>query len=298
MSFVLTLLGAARAALRSRTDLSLENLALRQQLALFRHALEATAVRAPRPRLLGVALSAVGRVARGTPCCSPRNRDSLASAGLSRLLDLEVPKRADRSTVYRFSDCPPRPHHGPRQSPLGAPRIHGELLKLGFDVSQRTVARLMPRRPKPPSQSWRTFLQNHVADLVSVDFFVVPTATFRILYVFVVLLHHRRRVVHFNVTDSPTAAWTAQQIVEAFPDDSAPRYLLRDRDRIYSGEFRRRVKGMRIAEVLTAPRAPCQNPFAERVIGTIRRELIDHVIVLSEGHLRHRLHSYFRYYLM
>ena len=114
----------------------------------------------------------------------------------------------------------------------GAPRIHGELLKLGFNVSQRTVARLMPRRPKPPSQTWRTFLQNHVLDLVSVDFFVVPTATFRLLYVFVVLLQHRRKVVHFNVTDSPTAAWTAQQIVEAFPDDSAPHYLLRDRDGI------------------------------------------------------------------
>src|SRR6266852_6631911 len=116
-------------------------------------------------------------------------------------------------------------------NPLGgSPRIHGELLKLGFEVSQRTVARLMPRRPKPPSQTWRTFLQNHLADLVSVDFFVVRTATFRVLYEFVVLLHHRRKVAHFNVTDSPTATWTAQQIVEAFPDDSAPRYLLRDRD--------------------------------------------------------------------
>src|SRR5439155_3326263 len=124
----------------------------------------------------------------------------------------------------------------------GAPRIHGELLKLGFEVSQRTVARLMPRRPKPPSQTWRTFLQNHVLDLVSVDFFVVPTATFRVLYVFVVLLQHRRQVVHFNVTDSPTAAWIAQQIVEAFRDDSAPRYLVRDRDGIYGAEFRPRVK--------------------------------------------------------
>jgi len=120
----------------------------------------------------------------------------------------------------------------------GAPRIHGELLKLGFKLSQRTVARLMPRRPKPPSQTWRTFLQNHVADLASVDFFVVPTATFRVLYVFVVLLHSRRRIAHFNVTDSPTAAWTARQLIEAFPDDSAPRYLLRDRDSIYGGEFR------------------------------------------------------------
>jgi putative transposase len=178
----------------------------------------------------------------------------------------------------------------------GSPRIHGELLKLGFEVSQRSVARLMPHRPKSPSQTWRTFLQNHLADLVSVDFFVVPTVTFRVLYVFVVLLHHRRRVVHFNVTDTPTAAWTAQQIVEAFPNDSAPRYLFRDRDSIYGGEFRRRVKGMGLAEVLTAPRSPWQNPFAERVIGTLRRDLLDHVIVLNEGHLRRRLHCYLRYY--
>jgi len=178
----------------------------------------------------------------------------------------------------------------------GAPRIHGELLKLGFNVSQRTVARLMPRRPKPPSQTWRTFLQSHVLDLVSVDFFVVPTATFRLLYVFVVLLQHRRKVVHFNVTDSPTAAWTAQQIVEAFPDDSAPRYLLRDRDGIYGDEFRRRVKGIGIAEILAAPRSPWQNAFVERVIGSIRREVLDHVIVLNERHLRERLRSYFRYY--
>ena len=178
----------------------------------------------------------------------------------------------------------------------GSPRIHGELLKLGFEVSQRTVARLMPRRPKRPSQTWRTFLKNHLADLVSVDFFVVPTATFRVLYVFVVLLHHRRRVVHFNVTDSPTAAWTAQQIVEAFPEDSAPRYLLRDRDATYGDVFRRRVKSLGIVEVLTAARSPWQNPYAERMIGTIRRELLDHVIVLDEGHLRHQLRRYLRYY--
>jgi transposase InsO family protein len=178
----------------------------------------------------------------------------------------------------------------------GAPRIHGELLKLGFEVSQRTVARLMPRRPKPPSQSWRTFLENHLADLVSVDFFVVPTATFRVLYVFVILSHLRRRVVHFNVTTSPTAAWTAQQIVDAFPDDSAPRFLVRDRDSIYGAEFRRRVRGMGIAEVLTALRSPWQNAFAERIIGTIRREFLDHVIVLNEHHLRRRLTRYLRYY--
>src|SRR5256712_474874 len=135
----------------------------------------------------------------------------------------------------------------------GAPRIHGELLRLGLDVSQRTAGRLMPRRSKPPSQTWRAFLQNHLADLVSVDFFVVPTVTFRVLYVFVVLLHHRRRVVHFNVSVSPTAAWTAQQITEAFPHDSAPRFLLRDRDSIYGGEFRRRAKSIGIAEFSPRP---------------------------------------------
>ena len=115
----------------------------------------------------------------------------------------------------------------------GAPRIHGELLKLGIDVAERTVSRLMPKRRTPPSQTWRTFLANHVRDLVSIDFFTVPTARLRVLFVLVVLAHHRRRVVHFNVTEHPTAAWTAQQIVDAFPDDSAPSYLLRDRDRVY-----------------------------------------------------------------
>ena len=178
----------------------------------------------------------------------------------------------------------------------GAPRIHGELLKLGFTISQRTVARLMPRRRKPPSQSWKTFLANHVADLVAVDFFVVPTATFRILFVFLVLLHSRRRVVHFSVTDSPTAAWTAQQLVEAFPEESAPKYLLRDRDAVYGDVFRARMKNLGIAEVLTAARSPWQSPHAERMIGTIRRDLLDHVIVLGEGHLRRQLHRYFRYY--
>ena len=163
----------------------------------------------------------------------------------------------------------------------GAPRIHGELLKLGIDVAERTVSRLIPKRRTPPSQTWRTFLANHVRDLVSIDFFTVPTARLRVLFVLVVLAHHRRRVVHFNVTEHPTAAWTAQQIVDAFPDDSAPSYLLRDRDRVYGHAFRHRVKGMGIEEVLTAPHSPWQNPFAERLIGSIRRECLDHVLVLE-----------------
>ena len=167
-----------------------------------------------------------------------------------------------------------------------APRIHGELLKLGIDVAERTVSRLIPKRRTPPSQTWRTFLTNHVRDLVSIDFFTVPTAHLRVLFVLVVLASHRRRVVHFNATEHPSAAWTAQQIVEAFPDDTAPAYLLRDRDTIYGHAFRHRVKGMQIREILTAPRSPWQNPFAERLIGSVRRECLDHVLVLSERHLR------------
>jgi transposase InsO family protein len=177
----------------------------------------------------------------------------------------------------------------------GAPRIHGELLKLGVAVSERTVSRLLPKRCTPPSQTWRTFLTNHVQDLVSIDFFTVPTARLRVLFVFVVLAHHRRRALHFNVTEHPTAIWTAQQIVNAFPDDSGPRHLLRDRDSTYGHAFRQRVKGM-IAEVLTAPHSPWQNPFAERLIGSIRRESLDHVLVLGERHLRRILACYFEYY--
>jgi len=178
----------------------------------------------------------------------------------------------------------------------GSPRVHGELLKLGINVSQPTVAKYMVRHRKPPSQTWRTFLANHVHDLVSVDFFTVPTVTFRVLFGFIVLSHHRPRVIHFNVTEQPTAAWTAQQIVEAFPWDTAPRHLLRDRDGIYGDYFQRRVDGMGIDEVLIARRSPCQNPYAERVIGSIRRECLDHMIVLNEQHLRRIIAPYLRYY--
>src|SRR3989449_6023448 len=179
----------------------------------------------------------------------------------------------------------------------GAPRIHGELLKLGFEISERTVSRLMPKQRKTPSQTWKTFLTNHVGQLVFIDFFTVSTLQLKVLFVFLVLAHERRRVVHFNVTEHPTAEWTAQQIIEAFPEDAAPRYLIRDRDGVYGNQFRNRVQGMSIQEVLTAARSPWQNPFAERVIGSIRRECVNHVIVLGEWHLRWTLKRYFRYYL-
>jgi putative transposase len=174
--------------------------------------------------------------------------------------------------------------------------VHGELLKLGINISERTVSRWMPRRRKPPSQAWRAFLDNHVGELVSIDFFTVPTATFRVLFVLIVLAHDRRRIVHFNVTEHPTADWTAQQIVEAFCEGESPRFLIRDRDGVYGLAFRERVKALGIEEVVIAPRSPWQSPYVERVIGSLRRECFDHVIVLGEKHLRRIMRRYLSYY--
>jgi putative transposase len=155
-----------------------------------------------------------------------------------------------------------------RENPLwGSPRIQTELRLLGFNVPEKTVAKYRVKRAKIPSQTWKTFLDNHANQIAAIDFFTIPTINFRVLYCFIVLLHDRRKIVHFNVTVNPTAQWTAQQVVEAFPDDTSPRYLLRDRDSIYGAEFQSRVKGMQIEEVVTAPHSPFQNPYAERVSG-------------------------------
>jgi putative transposase len=178
----------------------------------------------------------------------------------------------------------------------GSPRIVGELHKLGIEVAKSTVEtyRVRPRRPLSPT--WKTFLKNHVQDLVALDFVVVPTITHKVLFVLLILAHERRRLVHVNITEHPTAEWTAQQMIDAFPWDKAPRYLLRDRDRIYGAYFRQRVRHMGSEEVLIAPKSPWQNPYVERLIGSIRRECLDHVIVLHERHLRRLLTEYFRYY--
>src|SRR5215468_521479 len=154
-----------------------------------------------------------------------------------------------------------------RENPLwGAPRIHGELLKLGIDIGETSVGKYIVRTRNPPSQNWRTFLENHVKTMVSVDLFTVPTIRFQVLYVFLVLAHDRRRVVHFNVTAHPTAEWTAQQLREAFPFDQAPKYLLRDQDGIFGGEFSKQVADLGIEEVLSAPRSPWQRAYVERLI--------------------------------
>jgi transposase InsO family protein len=178
----------------------------------------------------------------------------------------------------------------------GSPRIVGELRQLGIDVAKSTVEKYRPKVRKPSSPTWKAFLTNHVHGLVACDVFTVPTVAFRVLFVFIVLAHDRWRIVHFNVTEHPTAPWTAQQVVDAFPWETAPRSLLRDRDAIYSTACRQRGKHMGIEAAKIAPRSPWQSPYVERLIGSIRRECLDEVIVLNERHLRRLLHSSVAYY--
>ncbi len=296
MSVLRVLLALIRNILADRAELVTENLALRQQLAILKH-------KSKRPRL--------------------RKRDRIFWAWLSRYwpnwrsaLLIVQPETVIRWHQQGFklywrwksrSRKPGRPKLDAEirklirrmslENPFwGTPRIQSELRLLGYEASKATVDKYKFRHRKPPSQTWRTFLDNHVRDIVAVDFFTVPTATFRILFCFVVLRHHRRTVVHFNVTANPTAGWTAQQVVEAFPEETTPRFLIRDRDSIYGEFFRQRIKHMGIEQVVTAYRSPWQNPYVERLIGSIRRECLNHVIVLNEAHVRRILASYFEYY--
>jgi putative transposase len=266
------LLACMAALVRSRASLHLEHLALRHQLAVYQQSV-------PRPHL--------------------RATDRLFWAWVSRLwagwqsaLVFVQPRTVMAWQRRRFRDywrqlsrqgTPGRPRIAKELRDLirtmwqanptwGAPRIVGELRKLGLHVAKSTVETYRVRPKRPSSPTWKTFVKNHVQDLVALDFLVVPTVRHKVLFVLVILAHHRRRVVHFNITEHPTAAWTAQQVVEAFPWETAPRYLLRDRDRIYSVAFRQRVQNMGMEEVVIAPRSPWQNPYVERLIGNIRRE--------------------------
>jgi len=178
----------------------------------------------------------------------------------------------------------------------GAPRIHGELLKLGFEVAQSSIAKYMVERHGPPSQPWGTFLRNHAPDIAAMDLFVAPTIGFNLLYGFIVVRLARRRLVWVAVTTNPTAEWIARQISEAFPWNEAPRYLIRDRDRVYGTMVTRRVRAMGIRDKPIACGSPWQNCFAERLIGSIRRECLDHFVILGEAHLRRILGAYAAYY--
>src|SRR3984957_18293913 len=178
----------------------------------------------------------------------------------------------------------------------GAPRIHGELLKLGIEISQATVAKYMVRRRGTPSPTWRSFLRTQAAGIAAIDMFVVVSVSFRLLYVMIILTHDRRKIVRFDVTRHPTAGWLSRQVTEAFPWDTAPRYLLRDRDASYGQDFRKQVDAMGVAEVVSAARSPWQNAYVERVIGSIRRECLDYIVICNERHLRRILSTYIDYY--
>ncbi len=184
-----------------------------------------------------------------------------------------------------------------RENPSwGVPRIQSEFALLGHTVSEATVRKYRTRHRNPPSQTWRAFLDNHLTDIIAIDFFTVPTATIRILFAFVVMRHDRRMLVHFNVTEHPMAEWTAHRVVEAFPDSQAPLFLIRDRNGIYGNAFRQRARSMGIEQVPTTPQPPWQNPHVERLIGSIRRECLNYVIVLDERLLRRILAGYFDHY--
>jgi transposase InsO family protein len=219
----------------------------------------------------------------------------VASGGFSQLLALEIAFARRRPQIE--TDLRALIRRMSIENPLwGAPRIHGELLKLGFEVAQSSVAKYMVKRRGPPSQGWRTFLRNHRREVAAMDLFVVPTIGFDLLYAFIIIRLDRRALVWINVTTNPTAEWIAQQITEAFPWNEAPRYLIRDRDRIYGDVAMRRIRAMGIRDKPIAPASPWQNGFAERLIGSIRRECLDHLVVLSETHLRRILQAYARYY--
>lgn len=280
---------------RSYASVRLENLALRHQVAVYKQSM-------PRPklkladRMFWVWLSRLW----------PDWQRALAFVPPRTVIAWQNKRFRDYWRKLSQSGKPGRPpidkevrqliENMWRANPTwGSPRIVGELRKLGIHVAKSTVEKYRPRNRKPPSPTWKAFLANHVTDIVACDFFTVPTASFRVLFVFIMLAHERRRIVHVNITEHPTAQWTALQIVEAFLWDTAPRYLLRDRDAIYGEHVQQRIKNMGIEEVKIAPRSPWQNPYCERVIGSIRRDVLDHVIVLHERHLHRLLMKYMAY---
>ena len=285
LELVIVAVRAFTLALRGHRELVLENLALRQQLAAF-HRTTRCRLRA-RDRLFWMALARSWRNWRtALMVVQPDTVIRWHRDWLRRRWTRRSRRRPDgrppidqqiRTLVREMATANPL---------WGAPRIHGELRTLGVHVSERTVSRLLAPHTGPSPQTWKTFLTNHLASAASMDFFTVPPLTGRVLFVVIVLSHVRRRIVHFNITEHPTAEWTAQQVINAFPDDTAPKWLHRDRDSVYGESFRCRLAGMGIAEVISAPASPWQNPYAERVIGSIRRECLDHVIVLNPTHLR------------
>jgi len=281
---------------RSRAPLEAEILVLRHQLNVLRR-------RSPKR----VAFSSIDRlVFAGLYRLAPGVLDAL------KILKPETVIRWHRVGFRAYWRWKSRARSGRPKTPLeireliremsvanplwGAPRIHGELLMLGIDVGQTTVAKYMIRPKRPPSQGWKTFLRNHADGIASMDLFVAPTISFRLLYGFLILRHSRRDILWLGVTAHPNAEWTARQLTEACGWQPAPRYIVRDRDCVYGDSFLRRLRAMGIRDRPTAARSPWQNGHTERLIGSIRRDYLDHVVVFGEQHLRHLLRSYQRYY--
>jgi putative transposase len=258
-----TLLATLLSVFRSRAVLELENLALRHQIGVLQRSARRRPTLTAWDRLLWIGLSRLWRDWRSAlAIVKPETVVAWHRAGFRLFWTWKVRRgQTGRPVISReFRDLIRKMC---RENPRwGAPRIHGELLKLGIDISESSVSEYMLRCRKPPSQTWSTFLENHLAQLVSIDFFTVPTIRFHVLYVFLVLAHDRRRILHFNVTAHPTAEWTGQQLREAFPFDQTPRYLLRDRDAIFGNDFREQVRDMGIQEVLSTPRSPWQRDQA------------------------------------
>jgi transposase InsO family protein len=293
---VIAVLTSLASLVRSRLALQIEVLALRHQLAVYQRAGRHLRL-GPADRLLWAWLSRAWSGWRAAlVIVQPRTvivwqhkrfRDHWRRLSHQGKLGRPPVAKEIRGLICKMSATNPT---------WGSPRIMGELRKLGIEVAKSTVEKYRTCRCKPPSPTWRTFLANHAKDLVSIDFFTVATVRFEILFVLIILAHDRRRVRHFKITAHPTAQWTAQQVVEAFPWDTAPRYLLRDRDGVYGRDFRQRVAALGLQEVLSAPRSPWQSPYVERLIGSIRRECLDHVVVLHERQLRRLLSAYFEHY--
>src|SRR6516225_4559083 len=281
---------------KSKNRLAAENAALRHQLIVLRRTVRGRVQLTNGDRLFLVQLYRwFPSVLKSTTIIRPETLVRWHRAGFrrywrwkSRSLGGRPQIAADlRALIRRMS----------AENPLwGAPRIHGELLKLGFDVAQSSVAKYMVKRCGPPSQGWGTFLRNHAPDIAAMDLFVTPTIGFNLLSGFIVVRLARRRLVWVAVTTNPTAEWIARQISEAFPWNETPRYLIRDRDRVYGTMVTRRVRAMGIRDKPIACGSPWQNCFAERLIGSIRRECLDHFVILGEAHLRRILGTYAAYY--
>ncbi len=295
---MLKLFSIVASLFKNHSALALENLALRQQLSIYHLSDKRPKIRL-RDRLFWILLSRYWKNWKeAVIIVKPETVIGWHRKGFKLFWTWKSRKRGPGRPKISFEIRNLIKTMANENPTWGAPRIHGELLALGIEIDETTVSNYLKRfrTGKPPSQTWRTFLENHMHNTLAIDFFTVPTATFRVLYVFIVLLHKNRKVVHFNVTANPTSEWTAQQIVDASPWDSAPKYLLRDRDGIYGKVFQNRVRGMGIEEIKIAAKSPWQNPYCERAIGNIRKDCLNHLVVLNENHLKYRLSEYFKYY--